>query len=419
MKVLVADDDALIRRLLTALLEKLGHEVTVAEDGNTALKALESTPPDVAILDWMMPGLSGLEVCKGLRAQPRKTRTYILLLSAKAERNEIIAGLDAGADDYLVKPFDPMALLARFRVAQRTLAYQQELQRHIVDMEGLLQRHNLLGEIFGKQGQGRGAGRGGERTVPEPPRSVAGRANTVAGKAITTPATLSPNYLNNLLTRALNEIGLSGAKAETLEGGSWNGASMFTAWAPLILPKEGIWVDLLLEVDDTSAVAKFEAMLGRIPVSERELLDFLAETFNLISTALRNYIAASGTTVLLPVISRSIRTASMNMRIPASAQVSNHQLTLPTLQLVVSAVRQLSPVVRKSLGQLREFDLLAENLPSPSTKEVFLLNQGVLLNDRYIEKLVSLARAEARDFQVPVIRPSPLAEFFCLGRVSG
>src|SRR4026207_1387300 len=114
MKVLVADDDALIRRLLLALLPKLGHEVEVVEDGHAALKALESSaPPAMAILDWVMPGVNGVEVCKRLRAHPGKSRPYVLLLSAKAEKQEMIVGLDAGADDYLVKPFDPMALLAR------------------------------------------------------------------------------------------------------------------------------------------------------------------------------------------------------------------------------------------------------------------------------------------------------------------
>src|SRR6266498_2836943 len=155
MKILVADDDALTRRLLLALLGKLGHEVEAVEDGEAAWKVLErAAPPALAILDWVMPGLNGLEVCQKLRAQPAKSRTYVLLLSARSERHDVIAGLDAGADDYLIKPFDPMALLARLRVAQRIIAYQQDLQAHIGEMERLLQRHNLLGEMFGKHGRG-------------------------------------------------------------------------------------------------------------------------------------------------------------------------------------------------------------------------------------------------------------------------
>ena len=403
MKILVADDDALIRRLLSALLVKLGHEVQAVEDGDAALKALAGpAPPDLAILDWIMPALSGVEICKRVRAQPRKLRTYLLLLSSKGDRDDVITGLDAGADDYLIKPFDPMSLLARLRVAQRTLAYQQDLQHHISEMEALLQRHNLLGELFGKQNL-----RAETALKPGPARQVP------------TPAMLAPDGVNELLVRALAEIGLNGAAASTLDKGHQAPEAIFTAWAPLILLPDGLWVDLLLDADDGSAVAKFEAMLGRIPVSERELLDFLAETFNLLCTAIKTFLSAKGSTVFMPVISRSMRTTSFNVRPPAQAQVSRHRLALPGITLTINVVRQAAPTLYKSLGQLRELDMLAENVPSPSTKEVFLLNQGVVLSSRYIDKLVALAREEKTDLKVPVIAPSPLTEFFCLGRISG
>jgi len=413
MKILVADDDALIRRLLSALLNKLGHEVEVVEDGAAALKALSvDKPPDLAILDWLMPGINGSEICRKIRGQPSKSRTYLLLLSAKAERNDVIAGLDAGADDYLIKPFDPMALLARLRVAQRTIAYQQDLQHHIGEMEALLQRHNLLGELFGKQGL-RNDATGKPTSVPRPP------IRSVAPPPVPNLAMLAPDNVNLLLVQALAEIGLTTAEAHSLDKNHKMPEAVFTAWAPLILLPEGLWVDLLLDADDSSAVAKFEALLGRIPVSERELLDFLAETFNLLCTAIKTSLSAHGSTVFLPVISRALRASSFNVRPPAHAQVSRHRLTLPGINMTISVVRQAATPVTKSLGQLRELDMLAENLPSPSTKEVFLLNRGVVLNSRYIEKLVALAQEEKKDLQVPVIPPSPLTEFFCLGRITG
>jgi len=401
MKILVADDDALIRRLLLALLAKLGHEVEVVEEGCAAQKALEvANPPDLAILDWVMPGINGLEICRKLRAQNLKSRTYVLLLSAKTDRNDVIAGLYAGADDYLVKPFDPMALLARLRVAQRAIAYQRELQQHIVDMEALLKRYNLLGELFSKQGRGDSSEPGGlALPVPSPIKLVAER-------------------VNEMLIRGLAEVGLGKGEAHTLEKNQETPQAVFSAWAPMILVPEGLWVDFLLDVDDSSAVAQFEALLGRIPVSERELLDFLAETFNLLCTTLKTALTTKGSSVFMPVISRSMRTANLNIRVPAAAQLTRHRLTLPGIELVVSLIRQAAPILSKSLGQLREFDILAENLPSPSTKEVFLLNQGVVLNARYIEKLVALAQEEKKEIRVPVIAPSPLAEFFCLGRIA-
>ena len=402
MKVLVADDDALIRRLLLAVLAQLGHEVEAVEDGHAALKALESaTPPALAILDWVMPGENGIDVCKKLRAHHTKSRPYVLLLSAKAEKQEMIAGLDAGADDYLVKPFDPMNLLARLRVAQRNIAYQQELQQNISAMEDLLQRHNLLGEMFGKQGRGGDASASGQLAPMAAAPSIA------------------PDQINQMLARSLAEVGLSGAQVVTLsEAPPATDSAGFIAWAPLILINEGLWIDLLLEADDTSAVAMFESLLGRIPVSERELVDFLAETFNLICTAIKSTLTEQGGTVLAPVISRATRASSVTVRPPPRVEISRHQIALPEIAATLTVLRIPAPVTHKSLGQLHELDILAESLPSPSTTEVFLLNQGVVLNERYIEKLAALAKAENKILNVPVIKPSRLAEFFCLGRIA-
>src|SRR5688572_14849966 len=199
MKILVADDDALIRRLLSALLTKLGHEVETAEDGDAAWKVLEnSNPPAIAILDWVMPGLSGIEVCKKLRSHPAKSRTYVLLLSAKAEKQDVIAGLDSGADDYLPKPFDPMALMARLRVAQRIIAYQQELQKHIGEMETLLQRYNLLGEMFGKHGRNSDAGGSAEK---------ADRESSLTKPPAATTALLTIEKINEMVIRGMKEVG--------------------------------------------------------------------------------------------------------------------------------------------------------------------------------------------------------------------
>lgn len=411
MKVLIADDDALVRRLLVALLTKLGHEVEQVEDGHAALKALDvPLPPALAILDWVMPGLSGLDVCRKLRAHPGKARSYVLLLSAKSDKQEIISGLDAGADDYLIKPFDPMALLARVRVAQRIIAYQEELHRHISGMEVLLHRHNLLGEMYGKQ------------LRPADARTAA--AGTPAGAL---PAEnpgaiknlISTDRMAQLLTASIADVGLGRAQVTTATEIPASEPESFTAWAPLVLLKHGLWMDLLLESDQHSAVAMFETLLGRIPVSERELLDFLAETFNLVCTSLRAGLAGLGIPALTPIISRSVRTEAVTINAPTFSTVTHHRLRVGQAGAGFTVVTQPAPVQRKSLGQLRSFDILSENLPSPSAKEVFLVNQGVVLNERYIEKLAELAGPAANDIRVPVVEPSRYAQFFCLGRIAG
>jgi len=128
MRVLIADDDAVSRRVLEGTLVKWGYDVVACSDGNEAWSALQSeNTPRLAILDWMMPALSGVEVCQKLRQLSPEPYVYVILLTAKIEKEDFVAGLNAGADDYVAKPFDRNELKARLRAARRILDLQAEL----------------------------------------------------------------------------------------------------------------------------------------------------------------------------------------------------------------------------------------------------------------------------------------------------
>jgi len=118
-RILLADDDRAIREALTRALTLEGYEVVQASDGAQALAAIESHKPDVAVLDVMMPNVDGLTVCRVLRAE--RNRVPILMLTARTETSDRVAGLDAGADDYLAKPFELEELLARLRALLRRM----------------------------------------------------------------------------------------------------------------------------------------------------------------------------------------------------------------------------------------------------------------------------------------------------------
>jgi two-component sensor histidine kinase len=133
VKVLVADDDPVVRTLLTANLSKWDYQVTACGDGLHAWLALQADDaPPLAILDWVMPSMDGVEVCRRVRSRGRRPYTYIILLTVKGRRDEVLQGLEAGADDYIVKPFDPNELRVRIRGAQRILTLQQDLAHEIV-----------------------------------------------------------------------------------------------------------------------------------------------------------------------------------------------------------------------------------------------------------------------------------------------
>jgi diguanylate cyclase (GGDEF)-like protein len=128
VKVLIAEDDMVSRRLLEATLTRWGYEVMVTRDGVEAWQVLQGPDaPPLAILDWMMPGMDGVEVCRKVRQREQELYIYLLLLTTKGRKENIIEGLDAGADDYLTKPFDPHELQVRLRTGKRIVTLQAEL----------------------------------------------------------------------------------------------------------------------------------------------------------------------------------------------------------------------------------------------------------------------------------------------------
>ena len=128
MKILIADDSIVSRHLLDATLRKWGYEVVLASDGNEAWEILQGKhAPPLAILDWMMPEMTGVEVCRRVRNQAREPYTYILLLTSKNLKEDLIEGMEAGADDYITKPFDQHELKVRLRAGTRVVDLQQQL----------------------------------------------------------------------------------------------------------------------------------------------------------------------------------------------------------------------------------------------------------------------------------------------------
>jgi diguanylate cyclase (GGDEF)-like protein len=128
MKVLIADDDPITRRLLEVSLSRAGYPVSVAANGAETLRLLEQPDgPRLAVLDWMMPELDGVDVCRIIRKSAREAYVYIILLTARGHQTEIVQGLEAGADDYVTKPFDIQELKARLRAGMRILELQEQL----------------------------------------------------------------------------------------------------------------------------------------------------------------------------------------------------------------------------------------------------------------------------------------------------
>jgi DNA-binding response OmpR family regulator len=145
VRILIAEDDMISRRLLETTLMKWGYEVIVTCDGVAAWELLQSAdPPALAILDWMMPGLNGLQICRKIRGLLTSTPPYLILLTAKGRREDIVTGLQAGADDYVTKPFDREELHARIQVGMRIIELQHSLADRVKALEEALARVKQL-----------------------------------------------------------------------------------------------------------------------------------------------------------------------------------------------------------------------------------------------------------------------------------
>lgn len=149
MKILVAEDHRDSWLLLETLLERWGHEAVTTTDGAAAWDVLQrEDAPALAILDWMMPGLDGREVCRRARGRANARPLYIILLTARTNRQDTIDGLGAGADDFVRKPFDPAELQARVTVGVRVAELQAERAARIADLEAALARVDQLHGIL-------------------------------------------------------------------------------------------------------------------------------------------------------------------------------------------------------------------------------------------------------------------------------
>jgi phosphoserine phosphatase RsbU/P len=145
MKILIADDEAVSRMILERTLRGWGHEVVAVSDGLQAWKILDdSAAPRLALLDWMMPELEGPEICRRVRQVIRPVSPYLILLTSKTATEDVVAGLESGADDYLAKPFDRAELRSRIKVGERVVALQEKLDDRVRELEESLTRVKQL-----------------------------------------------------------------------------------------------------------------------------------------------------------------------------------------------------------------------------------------------------------------------------------
>ncbi len=149
MRILIADDDNTSRAVLAAVLRKIGHDLVETCNGAQAWEVLKKPDaPRLAVLDWMMPEMDGIEVVRKVRANPAGEPIHLIMLTAKAEKQDIVAGLEAGANDFLSKPFDPGELRARIEVGCQLIGTRLALEKKVDELEEALGQIKTLRGIL-------------------------------------------------------------------------------------------------------------------------------------------------------------------------------------------------------------------------------------------------------------------------------
>jgi len=149
MKILIAEDDEISRNILKAMAVKNGYEPVLSADGLAAHKIMSGPDaPKLALLDWMMPGLDGVEVCRRVRELPSNEPPYLILLTSRDSKDDIVSGLKAGANDYIVKPYDVEELQVRIGVGRRVVELQATLAGRILELQDALAQIKTLQGIL-------------------------------------------------------------------------------------------------------------------------------------------------------------------------------------------------------------------------------------------------------------------------------
>lgn len=409
MKVLIAEDERTTREILVRVLEKAHHDVQVVADGAAALEALLAAEgPLIALLDWVMPGLDGPEVCRRLRAAALRIQPYIIIVSSKNRKGEIAAGLDAGADDFLSKPTDPEELLARVRVAERTVGYQLALQRQLEQFESLGRRYSLLGEIVAQQLQP-----APEALEPDiDPLTEAENAPPPLAPAPPPPTWFTAGEIEKLVPRALTELGLSANPAVSGKGERATGVASFTTWAGFLDLDHHRWIDLVIEIETEAAAVVYERALRRKPLGAQEICSFLAEIQTVVGTALKTALQSRGGTLIAPLLSRAQQRDLWEPAIRIPAECETYRFALDGLPLELAVVCYPCEPCARSPWDLRLHEILACPYPSKQFGAPRIGERGAAITDHLIKQIANHADRMPKEENVSVYELSPIAQRF-------
>lgn len=403
MNILVVDDDPVAQRIMKMFVEKSGYKPTIYTDGpNGLLAALAPDAPPIILLDWMLPGMDGIAVLRKIREAKPKVRPYVIMLSAKHGKEEIAAGLDAGADDFVSKPFNVAEMQARLRVARRMVEYQQELVKQIEANEVLIQRNSLLGELISKR-------QGAENEAQSP--SQAKPVVTYKNNELR-PTDYSDHEVRYMISIALLEMRLALQGVTPRSRPPEFRLGEFCAWSGLMISEHDLWEDLVLVGEETAAEQLFERSLGRKAHTDAEVVGFMAEMARMIAIGFTRMMKVRMGEVAHPLMSRAMKILIGSEPVPVPPVNRSYDLVIENLSFRLMTAQE--PCVKRMLApeSVHALDILAGPFPPMSVTSVAMFNEGVVLTPRFIEKMRTHDIAARHGECAAVRRPTQIARYF-------
>jgi hypothetical protein len=328
----------------------------------------------------------------------------VIILSAKHGKEEVAAGLDAGADDFVSKPFNVGEMQARLRVARRMVEYQSELIKQIDDNEVLSQRNSLLGELISKR-QG-----SEEHAIPAAkPVETPKHAEKHAEPA---PTHFTDHEVRYMLSIALLELRLALQGVTPRSRPPEFSLSEFCAWSGLLLTSQNAWVDLVVVGGTKTAEQLFERSLGRQPQTEVETSGFMAEMARMIAIGFSRMIRVRAGEVVQPLMSRALHRTISTAPVPVPEVNRSFDLVIENLPFrLMTAVE---PCAKRMLTPeaVHTLDILAGPFPPREISTVPIFNEGVVMTPRFIEKMLTHDVALHQGECVAARRPTKLARYF-------
>ena len=405
MKVLILDEDPNAQKILGALLQRNHCEAIICTDEAEGLRlVLEKDAPHIVLCDWKQPRPNAPEFSKKLRAEKTLIRPYLIILTTKSSKEEVAEGLDAGADDYIIKPFNLIEIQARLRVAKRSIEYQIALQNEADEARAISERNQLLAEMLRNQQSAK---------VPSIMQTAATAVSAVKQAAQANKIGEFGQYeLRYMVSAALLELKLVLESTHQRLVPPQLSKAEFCAWSPILLQREGLWIDIILSGSLNDAATLFEKSLKRKPSGNSETLAFLAEITRIIAGAFMRTLQLKDPQTIAPLSTRALMPFLVGPMPGLGHANRSHDLCIEGKNLSLTIAHHACPCTEIEQANLRELDILEGPIPPHSVSETPQFHAGTLLTRRFVEKLREQSELTRFDYMASIRRPSSLARYF-------